>query len=698
MRRRLSCEERVPAPDFPERIQRAVMKMAPSIKKQVKILATILGLAVAVGALALLPGSASRAAAPTAVQPNAAPAVEATATPIPAAWLVVSSFAASSLETGGIGYLEAWSTTGGAYTYRYALSGQPAGVTVDSETGLLSISASLPVKTYAFQAVVTNRQAASVVARFPVTLNVVTGVTSNRKPGQILHKAYYVDSGTYGRPQGTNYTAVLLNIQKAVLADQGTVGDGKLRATIYFRRGLLYDYTTNDWPAGMQFVTIATDPKVNTSGPRPRLRNIRKTYIFDSELAIIGTGTGSAFDLDPDKIKTYSPAIATAQAGQNTVTLKVAGDAAKLTPGRWYLVGSYDQQVEGFPPNIRSYDYVRMVSVSGGVVKLDRKLQHRHPNDGFEVPSSPNSMGVARIIPLDLGGTQGFSPSKRLTIRQTFKDIEFLKNSSTTNGSNTVMYIGTGIDIAFYNCILPRPVPSIVQHALFSGGTIATSEPDKLITTLIFDHVASGEIGGATGVEFMLMRGAVTAPIQVSPRHLRLINMTIDATNNTHLWYPVTFAYNGPVLSAEFEATTFKINPTNSDRRIMPRIQRASTTIGGDSHWSGSTLVIPRKSANFLDWEVWAYEGATIVNSTGSVKGVIQHLSGAADGSAILVSIGWTVGQKPASGTISFTRGRFLSFDAQSKLYGRSLWTSTCGGFEQQQLPPSFTAAAVSTQ
>jgi hypothetical protein len=156
----------------------------------------------------------------------------------------------------------------------------------------------------------------------------------------------------------------------------------------------------------------------------------------------------------------------------------------------------------------------------------------------------------------------------------------------------------------------------------------------------------------------------------------------------------VTFAYNGPVLSAEFEATTFKINPTNSDRRIMPAIQRATTTIGSDSHWSGSTLVIPKTSANFLDWEVWAYEGATIVTSTGSATGVIQHLSSASDGSSILVTIGWTVGQKPASGKISFTRGRLLSFDDRSLLYGRSQWTSTSGGFEQQQLPSSFTAGA----
>jgi hypothetical protein len=376
------------------------------------------------------------------------------------------------------------------------------------------------------------------------------------------------------------------------------------------------------------------------------------------------------------------------------VQLKVASDGAKLKPGRWYLVGSYDQQVEGYPPNMRYYDFVKVVSVSGSTVTLDRKLQHKHQDVSFEVPTNLSSIGAARLFPLDLGGIQGFSVTKRLSIRQTFKNIEFVKNPSTSNGSNTVLYIGTAIDTDFYNCIMPRPVPSIVQHVYVSGGTIASAEVDKLITTVILDKVSTGELFGATGVEFMLLRGAVTAPIYLSPRHLRLINMTIDATNDRFLWYPVTFAYNGPVLSAEFESTTFIVNPTNSDRRIMPAIQHPSISVTTDAHWSGDTLVIPRTSRNFLDWEVWAYEGATVVASATGAKGTIQQLSGAAGGSAILVGIKWTVGQKPTTGRISFSRGGLLSIDANSQLAGRSIWNSASGGFELQKLPTSFASSA----
>jgi hypothetical protein len=657
------------------------MGMAQSTKAQAKSWVSTVVLAIAIGVLLLL-----RVPTPAAAQTTAA------------SWLTQSTFTASSLETGHIGYVEAFGGAGGPYAYRYALSGQPASLKVDSETGFLTISPALKAGTYTFQVVVTDRKVATAVARLAATLKVVPGVTSNRQTGQILHKNYYVDSGTYGRPSGIDYTSVLLNIQKAVLADQTTVGDGNLRATIYFRRGQTYDYTSNSWPAGLQYVTVAADPAYNTTGARPRLRNVKKTFNFDSEVAIIGTGTGSIFDLAGDKIRTYSPAIYSVAAGQNQVKLKNAAEGAKLTPGRWYMVGSYDQQVEGYPPNIRYYDFVKVVSVSSGTVLLDRKLQHKHMDDSFEVPTDISSIGMARLFPLDLGGTQGFAATKRLSIRQTFKDIEFVKNPGSSNGSNTVIYMGTAIDTDFYNCIMPRPVPSIVQHVYVSGGSIQSAEVDKLRTTMIFDSVTSGEIGGATGVEFFFMRGAVTAPFQISPRHLRLINMTIDATNDTYLWYPVTFAYNGPVESAEFEATTFIVNPTNSDRRIMPSIQRPSISVVNDAHWSGTTLVIPRSSSNFLDWQVWAYEGATINATVGGAKGTIQKLSGASGGSAILVDIKWTVGQKPTTGKVWFSRGRLLSIDANSRLAGNSRWNAESGGFEIQELPASFAGVQAATE
>jgi hypothetical protein len=300
-----------------------------------------------------------------------------------AQWLEQSTFIASSLETGRVGYVEAWGGSDFGYAYSYALDGQPAGVSIDRDTGMLSIGARLSVALHRFEVVVRNRRTPNKVARFPLVLDVRKGVTANRTGNQILSKSYYVDSGDFGRPTGRDYTKVLQNIQKAVIADQIAAGDGRLRATIYFRRGSLYDYTVNTWAAGLQYLTIAPNPAINPGGPRPRLRNIRKNFNFDSELAILGTGGGSAFDLPLGRLKSLSPPILPAAPGQSTIKLKNAADSAKIKPGRWYLVGSYDQQVGGFPPNIRYFDYVKVTRVAGAQLFLDRKLRHHHQDNNF---------------------------------------------------------------------------------------------------------------------------------------------------------------------------------------------------------------------------------------------------------------------------------------------------------------------------
>jgi hypothetical protein len=235
----------------------------------------------------------------------------------------------------------------------------------------------------------------------------------------------------------------------------------------------------------------------------------------------------------------------------DTVRLKNKAEAASILPGRWHLVGSYEQQAGGFPPNIRYFDYVRVTAISGDCVTLDRRLLQLHREDFLEKPSDPGSIGVARIIRMDLGGADGLMPSSdaRLTIRQTFKDIEFVKNPSTANGSNRANYVTGAWDASFENCIMPHPVPTVVEHLRYLGGSIGDSEPDKLIATLIANGVRSGKSGGPTGVELYLMRDSTSAAMQISPRQFRAINSTIDATNDRYLWYPITWAYNAPVLS-----------------------------------------------------------------------------------------------------------------------------------------------------
>ncbi|WP_162917281.1 cadherin repeat domain-containing protein [Dongia deserti] len=615
--------------------------------------------------------------------------------PEPVTWLAQLEFGASSLEVGNIGYLQARDTDAFTHGYSYALEGQPNELVVDRDTGALSLKTRIKASRYQFKAVVTSRSDPSRTTHFPLRLDVREGVILDRTAGQILHKIYDVDSGRYGRPDGLDYTNVLLNIRRAVMADQRAAGDGNLRATIYFRRGKTYDYTVNDWLSGLQYISVEPDPRYDPIGPRPRLRNTRQEFRFDSEIAILGSGGATAFDLLADKLKAYSPAIYSAKPGQDRVRLKKSADATFVKPGRWHLIGSYDQQLGGYPPNMRYFDYVKVVAVAGDEVILDRRLQNHHRDDYFEEPENANSLGIGRIIPLDLGGEGGLLPTSdsRLTIRLTVKDIEFLKNPSTDDGSNVVLYIAGAIDAIFENCVMPRPVPTIVQNMHFIGGTIESSEPDKLITSLFLENVRSGEIGGATGVDFMLIRNSSVAPFQVSPRHLRVVDSTIDGTTDTNLWYPVTFAYNGPVLSAEFESVMFRINPSNSDTRVMPAIQRPSLTIGSDATWRMGALIIPRSSPAFEDWQAWVFAGMIVYSEEHPDSwGVVGELSSRPDGSAISARVDWKNGPRPSRGKLVAGRGHKLAIDDSSKLTGKASWDALSGGFMWQYLPSSFGA------
>src|SRR6516165_6340062 len=83
-----------------------------------------------------------------------------------AKWISPSTFVASSLETGRIGYIVAWGGNEFGYAYTYALSGAPAGVTIDADTGILSIGSRLAPGAYSFSVRVTNREVVSNVASF----------------------------------------------------------------------------------------------------------------------------------------------------------------------------------------------------------------------------------------------------------------------------------------------------------------------------------------------------------------------------------------------------------------------------------------------------------------------------------------------------------------------------------------------------
>ena len=571
------------------------------------------------------------------------------ANPNAAHWVSPSAFVASSLETGRIGYIVAWGGNEFGYAYTYALSGAPAGVTIDRDTGILSIASPLAVRAYGFSVIVTNREVVTNVATFPISLTILQGVTANRTGSQILHKTYRPES--FGSPRGTNYTAPLLAMQKQILADQSAAGNGNLRALVQFTKGKTYEYTNNQWMTGVQYYRV----EATGSGANPILRNIlRDTHSYYNS-GPLNIGGGSAID-HQGSIKASCARINDAKMGDAAVTLMNPNDASKIKPGRWHAVIGYCQQLGGYPPNCQRIDYVIVKSVSGSTVSLDRPLHYSYNHDWWEDPNDDGSLGQARLVPWDCGGTGGMTPADpRTTLRGQWVNINW---QFITVGPQTldITYVESHIDLSFEGCNISNAQLSMSKNVLLSGCTVTNAEPDKLCETLVLDKCNfTGILGGATGYQYFLMRNTNTRCIQISPRQFRCLNSKLDATGDTSYGVPFSGAYNGPMWEYEFTGVNF-VAAGSQKTWTWPGSGHITPLRLSASSWSGNRLIIPRSFSAFQDWLVWLYEGTMVMTGTSPLSpgnyGRVDRLYAPADGSAIWADVTWIKGTKPTSGNL----------------------------------------------
>ena len=566
-----------------------------------------------------------------------------------AKWISPSAFVASSLETGRIGYIVAWGGNEYGYAYTYAVSGAPAGVTIDADTGILSIGSPLSPRAYSFSVRVTNREVVSSVASFAVTLTIVQGVTGHRTGNQILHKTYRPES--FGTPRGGDYTAALLAMQKQILADQSAAGDGNLRALVEFAKGKTYDYTDNKWMTGVQYYRVES----TGSGAYPILRNTlgdTRNYYNSGPLNI---GAGNAID-HQGSIKASCARINDAKMGDAFVTLMNANDASKIKPGRWHAVIGYCQQLGGYPPNCQRIDYAIVKSVGGSTVSLDRPLHYSYNHDWWENPRDDGSLGQARIVPWDCGGAGGMTPADpRTTLRGQWANINWQFITVGTQKLD-ITYVESHIDLSFENCNISDAQLSMSKNVLLSGCTVTNAEPDKLCETLVLDKCNITDIlGGATGYQYFLMRNCTARCIQISPRQFRCVNSKLDATGDTKFSVPFSAAYNGAMWDYGFTGTNF-VAAGSQRTWTWPGNGQITPLRLSASSWNGNTLIIPRSFSAFQDWLVWLYEGAIVMTGTNPVEpgnyGRVDSLYAPADGSAIWADITWIKGTKPQSGNL----------------------------------------------
>jgi hypothetical protein len=628
----------------------------------------------------------------------------------------LSPGAVSSLDTGRIGYITAWGGCEYGYAYTYTLSGQPAALSIDVDTGVLSLSSTLAAGTYTFNVTATNRENTSLSATFPYTLTVLTGITSGSPTaGQVLHKTYDPHSGTWGTPTGNDWTAVFNAMQAAIISDQTAASDGCLHAHIPLQRGTQYDYTNNCWPAGIQYLNVHDAG----SGALPNLRcTVVSGTQTDAQWGPLNTGidvitpgntqgTTGSFSFQNGTMKAHMAPISTTAVGNTTVTLLSSADATKIKVGRWHVVCSQNIQIGGYPPNCAWVEYVKVTAVSGTTITLDRPLRYIHRQDYWESASDDQSLGIARIVPYDTGGAGGYVPTmKRVTLRAAFSNLNLQANPNHPTDTQTY---GIGIDIQFIGCTLVAPVPTMSKHALWLNCNWVSKVPelDKLIEMVVIDGCNinplgnTAELQGGTGVEYVMIRNSHVGSINLGARQLRAFGgSNVDATGDTIEFVPIaSFQAYGPIMAWAFDSSTVQAEnapPGNYWAYPQNPAGNSAYTLGTDCSWGtgtppATTLVFPLGGSNSkFERALSSFEGMIVDGNGNSGNtpitancGYVSKVYSPGDGSALWLDVVWLNGSKPISGTIHLHRWRRLRFN--------NVTLGKAGGVTTKWQDPGFT-------
>jgi hypothetical protein len=168
--------------------------------------------------------------------------------------------------------------------------------------------------------------------------------------------------------------------------------------------------------------------------------------------------------------------------GDTALTLKTPADHAQFGQGDWVMVSSLDIQYYGFPPNSDIFEFTQVTAINTttGVLTVSPPIRNEHRAD-YPDGGNPNPGGAARIWQL------------KNTDRALMWDIEHIYEGLEIRiAPNTDLSYLTaqGQSIRYLNCIVPGLSPSICERFEMIGGvTAGFNEPDKLVTTCLFDNV-----------------------------------------------------------------------------------------------------------------------------------------------------------------------------------------------------------------
>jgi len=296
------------------------------------------------------------------------------------------------------------------------------------------------------------------------------------------------------------------------IRDYGAAGDGKADDTAAFRamhhhlmkvqrrlpqhRLVIhlpaghYRYSWNQWLWGLRQVSIIGE-QASLQCISDSSWDVAKFVLTTNCDPLAGHSLGGGSGANRPK---FGCLIHTVEAGSRAIELVNPTDSKRFIPGRYVCILSFDQQFGGYPPNCRYFEYAVVEAVSAGSITLDRPLQFDHNEVNFEDPAVPDSIGRARIVPIDW-------PDQPLAMRQEIRGIKVMPNPHARDYFTNVFQAIGFYELQIRDCVLINLVTSLGQRCEIADTDVEFAEPDKLVSEVEFRNCRIGRISQATGIQ-----------------------------------------------------------------------------------------------------------------------------------------------------------------------------------------------------
>lgn len=371
---------------------------------------------------------------------------------------------------------------------------------------------------------------------------------------------HIIDAERFGVVTGTgnettNDTA-LQNLRSHLVKDRDALW------VVNFPPGLIV-YTWNRWLArvgnvvvnanGVEFKNTST----NGNGSIHRPLNLTDSFHNDPNLDVPNWANATVEN---------GVLLQSANAGDTSLTTATASDASHVGVGKWALIHGYDQQGTSQPPNIRYFQYLKIVSVDTetGVVELDRPLYHPMESSWIDRKTDYGAndvgFGAPRILNLERGD-DNYNIIKRLIINgATFLPSDGVIDTLNINGC---------IYAELNNIGCERLVLTVNKDVQVCGGHVeyGGAELDKITESGYLKNVDNADhLTNASGFHSITVDGGKIAngDVNLSARITYYKNVEFIATGETNTRLAYTQTTRWPIYSLRYEDCVFRGRDVNN--------------------------------------------------------------------------------------------------------------------------------------